>query len=257
MTTTSDSHADAARLWALCGLGSCQFWRSTGHGSGWLLPHAALAVSGEPHPLMNWAVVAAGDDPEADLRLFVARPRELHLPGYILLASAVADELEPTARELRLHGPHTTPLMRRDSGAASPNGSDDLAVAVVHDRTGLRDVIEVAAAAFDVSSELLERAWDATLLDALDLDVFLARRGSEPLSCVFTTRTGSAIGLWAMATAPAHQRQGAGRLLLSQVLSCCGGRADYFYLFATSAGRRLYESLGFAVVDEAANWDVL
>lgn len=108
MTTTIDSHTDAARLWALCGLGSCQFWRSTGHGSGWLLPHAALAVSGEPHPLMNWAVVAAGDDPEAELRLFVARLRELHLPGYILLASAVADQLERTARELRLHGPHTT-----------------------------------------------------------------------------------------------------------------------------------------------------
>ena len=65
--------------------------------------------------------------------------------------------------------------MRRDSGAASPNGSDDLAVAAVRDRTGLRDVIEVAAAAFDVSSELLETAWDATLLDAPDLDVFFAR----------------------------------------------------------------------------------
>lgn len=112
-------------------------------------------------------------------------------------------------------------------------------------------------AAFDVSSELLERAWDATLLHSLDLDVFLARRGAEPLSSVFTTRTGSAIGLWAMATAPAFQRQGAGRALLSQVLSYYGERADYFYLFATSASRHLYESLGFAVVDEAADWDVL
>jgi GNAT superfamily N-acetyltransferase len=54
-----------------------------------------------------------------------------------------------------------------------------------------------------------------------------------------------------MATAPARQRQGAGRALLEAVLR--RHRADgnsRFYLIATPAGRPLYEALGFQTVDD-------
>ena len=248
--------ATADQLWALCGLGSCQFWRGSPNGEEWMRPAAALAMSGEPDPQMNWAIVAAGGDAQADLRACVQRLRERQLPGYVLLASAVADDLAATARELGLGGPSRTPLMRREGHRSPPVDLRGLTVDFVRDAHGLRDAVAVAAAAFAADRELLGRAWSRVLLAPTAVELFVARRGAEPLSCVFATRTGGAVGIWAMATAPSRQRQGAGRALLSGVLSHHDDSADFFYLFASSAGRPLYESLGFAVIDVAANWTV-
>jgi GNAT superfamily N-acetyltransferase len=251
----TDADISAASLWTLCGLGSCQFWRVSQRGEGWLLPNAALAMSGEPHVEMNWAIVAAGEDAEADLRACVRRLRARRLPGYVLLADSVADSLAPIAQEMGLRGPDRTPLMllcEPEQPTGEPSG---LALEVVHDSIGLADAVSVAAAAFDIAPELLVRAWHRILSPFSGVEVHVARDGSGPVSCACSTRTSNVVGIWAMATVPGRQRQGAGRALLSALFSH-HATADAFYLFASSAGEPLYKDLGFSVVDNAAYWAV-
>ena len=251
----TDADITAASLWTLCGLGSCQFWRVSQRGEGWLLPNAALAMSGEPHIEMNWAIVAAGEDAEADLRACVRRLRARRLPGYVLLADSVADSFAPIAQEIGLQGPDLTPLMLLCEPEYPAGGPSGLSIEVVHDSSGLADAVTVAAAAFDIDPELLVRAWNRILSPFCGVEVHVARDGAEPVSCVFSTRTSNAVGIWAMATVPDRQRQGAGRALLS-VLFSHHDTADVFYLFASSAGEPLYRDLGFTVVDNAAYWAV-
>ncbi|MBV9597111.1 MAG: GNAT family N-acetyltransferase [Chloroflexi bacterium] len=58
-----------------------------------------------------------------------------------------------------------------------------------------------------------------------------------------------------MATAPEHQRRGAGRAVLQAALDYHHAQgADAFYLVATPAGKSLYDAVGFETVDDLAIW---
>jgi GNAT superfamily N-acetyltransferase len=87
------------------------------------------------------------------------------------------------------------------------------------------------------------------------VEYFLAWAGDDPVSTVTTLADGPTVGIWTMATAPARQRQGAGRTLLSHALAHHRARgAELFYLLATEAGQPLYERVGFHTLAEPAVW---
>ena len=67
------------------------------------------------------------------------------------------------------------------------------------------------------------------------------------ISAVTTISHGDASGIWAMGTDTSTQKHGVGRRLLSTAMAemrAAGTRV--FYLGATPAGQRLYNSLGFS-----------
>ncbi len=87
------------------------------------------------------------------------------------------------------------------------------------------------------------------------MDYFIARSEGAIWSFVQTTRMGSYVGIWSMATPPEYQRQGAGRALLQAVLAYHQERgADFFYLMASSAGRALYQGVGFQETTRLTCW---
>ena len=93
------------------------------------------------------------------------------------------------------------------------------------------------------------------ILDGPGLDIFVTRQGGRAISSLQTTRLGAIVGIWAMTTAPEHQRQGAGRALLNYVIAYHWGRgANCFFLGATAAGQPLYERIGFRTMAKAAIW---
>src|SRR5713101_6171218 len=112
-----------------------------------------------------------------------------------------------------------------------------------------------------LSAFAMDRAWvDRTfaapsLLDAPALGFYVAYRGDVPMSGVCTSGAGSTVGIWTMSTPPEKQRQGAGRAVLVAAMQDHLRRgAETFYLIATPAGKPLYDSLGFKVVDELSIW---
>jgi ribosomal protein S18 acetylase RimI-like enzyme len=81
---------------------------------------------------------------------------------------------------------------------------------------------------------------------APNLDVFLASIDDEVVGSVVLTHHGDTSGVWMMGTVSAQQGSGIGRRLLSTAMAqMCEQGVARFYLGATPAGYRLYESLGF------------
>ncbi|MDU0289253.1 GNAT family N-acetyltransferase [Saccharothrix longispora] len=93
-------------------------------------------------------------------------------------------------------------------------------------------------------------ALPAALLDAEGVALHLARRDGEPAGACLTVAADHAIGVYWLATLPAHRSRGVGRALLHAVL------ADPVpaTLTATDEGLPLYCSLGFEVVTRATWW---
>jgi GNAT superfamily N-acetyltransferase len=174
-----------------------------------------------------------------------------------LVDAEVADRLGSVAHELCLQDEGKWPWMvYRPQTPAAPTRAGLYEIDEVGDETALREANRVVAASFQIAPEALDRVFRPAVLEAAGFAFFMARRDGRPVSSAITTAHGRAtVGIWAMATAPEAQRQGAGRALLDHVLAHHGRRgAERFYLFATEAGKPLYDRVGFRTVEEPALW---
>ena len=109
--------------------------------------------------------------------------------------------------------------------------------------------IAISSEAHEVDRGMLERTLARTPREVMEL--WLAWDGDEPISAVWLVFGGGVIGVWSMMTPRRHQRRGAGRALLTAALAdTWSSETQYAVLVATPAGRRLYESIGFAAADE-------
>ena len=125
----------------------------------------------------------------------------------------------------------------------------------IHNSTVLTEAIPLAARTFGLPTAAVARVYNSEALTLPGVDYFIARREGAIWSFVQTTRMGSYVGIWSMATPPEYQRQGAGRALLQAVLAHHQERgADFFYLMASSAGRALYQGVGFKETTRLACW---
>ncbi len=256
-TVAYDAAVDSSPsiIWRLVGESIGLLFRAAPGYEAHLTPHACLALSGEPAADLNVIVVDGGPEPHACLRTHMERVRSRDLPVMVLLTGKVAEPLAPAAAELGLAHAGGMPLMVC-TPTAPGGGSDRFTVERITSDGERRTAVSLAAAAFSLPPDVVERACGTGLLDAPGFDYFVARRfDGTPVSSVQTTRSGSAVGIWVMATPPQHQRQGAGRALLEGVMAHHLERgAELFYLGATAAGLPLYESVGFHTIDEAAVW---
>jgi len=247
---------DAHALWRLYGQGASQLWRAAERGESRLACGAALTMSGEPHVDMNVGIVDAGPRAEEHLRRFAAVLRERGLPGYLVLTAAVADELAPTAHDLRLAPRGTTALMVRGP-AHTPRAGGEFAAGRLDDPAEAAALAGVLAAAWAVPGELMDRALGPAALSAPGVDLFLARDTATgaPVSAAVSTVTGGAVGVWAVSTVPRQRGRGAARAVLAALLRHHRGAPGPFYLTAASV-RPLYEAFGFETAAEGVVWDV-
>lgn len=100
-----------------------------------------------------------------------------------------------------------------------------------------------------VPADLVRTAVAPALGDP-DVVPWLALDGDEPVSVVWLVRTGDRLVVKEMMTPARHQRRGAGRALLTAALAGSWDAAVRGAVLAsTPAGRRLYASVGFQVLD--------
>ena len=245
---------EASRLTRLTGEALALCYRGATGYEAILRPTEALVLSGAPHADFNYAVIDASPRAETVLREFAAIASARKLPLIVMAVSAVAERLRPVAAALGLQDGGTFPLMERDASMpALPSGEFECRqVTTDADRIASNQLLSRASG---IPMDAVNAAYGPLVLSAPGLDVFIACRGGEPICSVQTTRAGADVGIWAMVTPPEFQRQGAGRALLAHALAHHVERgAQRFYLGSTAAGRRLYESAGFVLVDEWAVW---
>lgn len=245
----------ASALWRRAGEVYSPLYGGLPGGEGQLTSHGWLALSGEPVADFNLAYVDDGPAAADQLRALAAAMTRRQLPALVLLAVTVADRLAPVARELGLQPVGGLPLMVYQPSGGVVGASECYSVERVTTAADLALVHQLLAEAFSLPLASIGRVFGAQILAVPDIAVFLTRRAGQPVSTAMTTGRGAVIGIWSMATAPAHQRQGAGRATLAAVLADHHQRgAELFYLGATAAGKPLYDAVGFRTIEETPIW---
>jgi GNAT superfamily N-acetyltransferase len=219
-----------------------------------LTPDAMMVLTGEPVADFNCLGICGGSDPTAQLREFVQVAQSRNLPLLAFFAEELNEELAPAARSLGLQQAGNVPLMTYHPRAGGTAASQ-FRITKVESEEDLRHRLLLASSAFGFPLDIAGRVFTPATLDVPGIECFMARRNGTPFSSVWTTRGGSTVGIWGMATPPEQQRQGAGHALLTQVIADHVERgAKLFYLIATEAGFPLYQRVGFQTVANPVVW---
>lgn len=210
-----------------------------------------LALSGVPVPDLNFCLLDEWPGAAAFLTRAVERTRARSLPAVVFVSARAAATAEHLAADLGLAPAGRAPLMAFDGDPPTAAGAYELV-----DANGsaqlLAESADLQSAAFDLDRQALAswmsaRAWPADS----EFRCYLARRDGRTVSTVSVSGPGPVAGIWSMATPPDLQGQGAGRAALLSAMSRARGRgAESFYLMASEAGKRLYDKIGFRVVEE-------
>ncbi len=241
-------------LWRLTGEAFALCYRAARGYEIHLTTEASLILSGEPVADLNYAILDAGPKVAERLREFCQVIRVRKLPIIALITDQASEQLTPIAIDLGFRYAVQIPLMTYRPRAVNED-TGPFQVGRVEDLQDLKEMNYIIASGFSMPGESVVRTFGPEFLDGPGVDAFLAWRDGIAVSTVQTTRTGPTVGIWAMATPPEHQRQGAGRVLLNHVIAYHSARgAKFFYLGATAAGKPLYERIGFQTVAEAQAW---
>ena len=218
-------------------------------------PGCASLDSGMPVADLNYVVAGQGanhDNHFADAcRTFLSRD----VPFLAIVFPGSGTEVDATARDLGLAYVVDFPFMVRDDTPVEPEGN---ASVFVRRATGIEDVranARVLGSAFGMPEDVAGQVLPASLFDAPNVDTYLASIDGDVVGSVTLVHHGDVTGVWSMATDTARQRSGIGRRLLSTAMAEARSRGTTsFYLGATPAGQRLYESLGFTTRTTARVW---
>lgn len=243
-----------AYIWRLAGEGLAMCYRASKGYEACLTPYASLILSGEPVADLNYAIIDVAPQAEDRLQEFVRVPRSRKIPVLFLFTPGGAPQLSPVAQALGLEFAAHIPLMVHDAMDFRLR-EGNFRIARVEGEADLKTTNGVMSKAFKIPIESMERTFGPSYIQGPGVDLFFAQQDGQAMSSVQTTRAGSVVGIWAMATPPEHQRRGAGRALLHHIIAYHRDRgAALFYLMATPEGKPLYDNVGFQTIAEAEVW---
>jgi len=248
---------DAATCWRLTGRAYVSYMDALPGGIGLLREGGWIALTGEPIASLNMAYIEDGSSAVDLLGEFVESIAATGHPAIVLMSDELAARVASQAERAGLQRADPLPLMTARIGAdltvtSTPSG---YTVARVQDEEGWAAVLSLQAETFVMPIDALRRAMDLAILNSDVFDLFLATRDAVPFSTVTTATVDGVTSLWAMATPPAKQRQGAGRAAFMAALAYHRARGvERFFLAASPAGRPLYERCGFAPIGDTAMW---
>ena len=244
---------DTRETWRCCGdslievFGGCERLDARRREAG------VVALTQEPVADLNMAL--AGQAPGA-AALLAELAEDRALPMLVLLSPSAARELAGREADFGFAEAGSVPLMILDSDqvahAPAAPGLSFRAAATPADMARTRELVSQA---FDLAPGPLARAFPDAMLRRADTTIHLVEQDGEIRSSVMVTRHGRRAGIWCMATPPDLQRRGLGRGLLAEAIRSERSHGiSTFLLFATAAGRPLYDHLGFREVEQARVW---
>lgn len=210
-------------------------------------PGCCSATTGEPVADLNYIVAGHGATESGAFAAACTTVISRNLPFLAILFPEAGSEVEQTAAELGLVHVVNFPFMVRDDAPIEPEGNESVVVARAIGPAGAEANARVLSSAFAMPEEAVRRVLRLSSMEAPNLDVFLAWIEDDVVGTVTVIHQGDTAAIWSMATDSTRQRSGIGRRLLSTALAEARTQgARRFFLGATPAGYRLYESMGFA-----------
>lgn len=217
-------------------------------------PGCAMALCNEPVADLNGIIVGreASEDHFADAcRTCLSREQ----PFLAIVFPEAGDRIKEVAAELGLVHAGDFLIMVREDAPIEPAGNEAVVVQCAAGAKAVLESARVLSAAFNMPGDSVLRAMPASLLESPGVDLFVASIEGRGVGSVTLTYHGDTTGIWAMGTDPEMQKGGIGRRLLSTAIAKARSQgARRFFLGATPAGYRLYESLGFETRVTATVW---
>jgi len=159
-------------------------------------------------------------------------------------APLAASEMKPA--------PLPEALMWRDQEPVAQNTG--FVVTRVRDQEDLEQAIAVKAEGHALDRGIATRVFGRDVSPTEDVSTWIAWDGDEPISVVWLTH-GARFGVWSMMTPPRHRGRGAARAALTTALAeSWESSTEGAFLWATPAGRPLYDSLDFRPLDQFTVW---
>jgi GNAT superfamily N-acetyltransferase len=214
-----------------------------------------VALSGAPYVDLN-QVALFGEADRMTARSVVETVLDADVPCLVGVSATVRDDVSG-----ELLGGGFEAIPERDAmfySPAIPMGAPHAfrvrRVSSVDDHAAVRLIL---AEAHGYADPMEAQTHGPALLGRSDVGCWVAWDGPDPVSCVFVTRVDRTLGVFDMMTPPRHRRRGAARAVLTEALADASGwgdPADTIAFWATPAGRPLYESMGFTIVDDIDVW---
>ncbi len=214
------------------------------------------AVTGVQVPSLNGVWVGrvdAGSDTIAGLLDQVAATG---LPHCLQSRPGAAQQADGLAAERSMRRDEIIPLMvvERASTPSPTAAADRLVIReLAPDEANLHAT--VAAAGFEVPAEPFLQLMTPRVLSASGVRCYVGEVGGEPVTTGLGVTLGTSVGIFNIATPPAHRRRGFGAAVTARaVADGFATGATWSWLQATRDGFPVYERLGFRTVEGWRCW---
>jgi GNAT superfamily N-acetyltransferase len=215
-------------------------------------PRWFAVLTCEQHTDVNQCVLTPGATP-SDARNVVSVIAEREIPAVVSVASETDGDVHAVLADAGLRKERLPePLMWCPTTASA--GPPSFEVRRVVERAEYRLAVGICARGHSMEESLLTRVLERDPSGDERVSTWIAWDAEEPISVVWLTH-GEHIGVWEMMTPPEHRRRGAARAALTAALAQAWAPSTQgAFLWASPAGRPLYESLGFHALDEPSIW---
>jgi GNAT superfamily N-acetyltransferase len=215
----------------------------------------AVMSSGLPFVLFNQVIVEGDGATPSALASGIRLMRERGSPFVVNLRVGADDAFAAMAGELGLvplsERPWMPGMAMHPASAESPVDKPGFEIRRAADDAGLDDHIRTAAVGFDIAEELIRAIVAPGLLDRDDVAVYVGYTDGEPVATGLGFRTGSAIGVYNIATIESCRGRGYGAAMTQRVVADgVATGCDVAILQSSEMGFPIYERLGFRTVVE-------
>jgi ribosomal protein S18 acetylase RimI-like enzyme len=220
-----------------------------------------IFVTGLPMRLFNQALIDGDGATSAAIGGAVTIMRERAAgPFSVTLRRGIDDGWIPVVEALRLvraadrvwmPGMALHPIGAGDS----PHTPPELEIRQTTDAEGVADHIQAAATGFDMPAYWLRQLVTDDLARHADVRLYAGYLDGDPVVAGLGIRSGTTIGVYSIATAPAARRRGFGAAMTQRIVDD-GVRdgCEVAVLQASEAGKPIYERMGFRTVIEYDAW---
>jgi GNAT superfamily N-acetyltransferase len=215
-------------------------------------PAGAMAYSRESPPDLNLALILPTGDGPRLLAEAASLAREAGHGAAVFLLGAAAEMLSSGTARLGLPRVATMTLMALEPVAAiqTPRPCHVLRAETPALRAASGDIV---AAAFHLPRPAVAAALDSAPGGPGVAELFLGAINDRIETAASVVRAGATAGIWCVGTLPAAERRGHASALLAALMERYRTEGvTRFYLYATAAGRPVYERLGFRALTDVA-----
>jgi ribosomal protein S18 acetylase RimI-like enzyme len=175
---------------------------------------------------------------------------ELGLPYSVQVRAGKTPAAEREAERLGLKVAAVMPGMLVEPDGLTEDDGADLLIRRVDTAAGLAEALGVAAEGFGAPPELFARLYGPEIAAIEGLVIYIGRVGNDDVTTGVGLTIGDAVGVFTIATPPAHRGRGYGAAITAQVArDGFEAGARIAYLQSSALGLSVYRRLGFREVE--------